>query len=234
MFRVDTNTPFQGPHQTGDQRTRGERPDEAKAAVILVHGRGASAESILRLVEPLAIPGIYYVAPQATNNSWYPWSFLKPIEMNQPGLSSALQVVADLLSDLENRGIPAERVFLAGFSQGACLVSEFAARHPRRYGGVVALSGGLIGETLQPDAYRGDLKQTPIFLGCSDVDPHIPLERVEQSTIILKSLGADVDERIYPGMGHTVNREEMDLMESMIRQVVNKTDNGPDLADSME
>lgn len=233
MFRVDRDAPFRGPHQSGEILTDGERPEHAKAAVILIHGRGASAESILRLVQEFTIPGVHYTAPQAINHSWYPWSFLKPIEWNQPGLSSALQVVADLMEDLQEREVPANRVILAGFSQGACLASEFVARHPRRYGGVVALSGGLIGETLPESEYRGDLKQTPIFLGCSDVDPHIPLARVQQTTSILRSLGGDVDERIYPGMGHTVNREEMGVMESMIRQIA-ATDNGSKSTDETE
>lgn len=220
MFRVEPNAPFRGLHQNEEYVVAGERAVHADAAVILIHGRGASAESILRLVEQFTSPGVHYVAPQASNHSWYPWSFLKPIEMNEPGLSSALQVVADLLIELDEKGIPEDRVLLAGFSQGACLATEFAARHPRRYGGVAALSGGLIGETLPSAEYRGDLEKTPVFLGCSDVDPHIPLERVQQSTTILQSLGADVDERIYPGMGHTVNREEMDVLESMIQRVV--------------
>lgn len=233
MFRVDPNTPFRGPHQAAEVLTAGEGLERAKAAVILIHGRGASAESILRLVQDLTIPGVHYTAPQATNHSWYPWSFLKPIQLNQPGLSSALQVIADLMGDFQEQGIPPKRLILAGFSQGACLVSEFAARHPRRFGGVAALSGGLIGESLQESEYHGDLEQTPIFLGCSDVDPHIPLVRVQQTTSILRSLGGHVDERIYPGMGHTVNREEMDILESMIRRVA-ESDNKSNLIDGVE
>lgn len=219
MFRVDPDAPFKGPHQGGVVQTAGELPYRAKAAVLLIHGRGANADSILRLGNDLAIQGVHYVAPEAAGNSWYPWSFLKPVEMNEPGLSSALQRVGDLLAELNESGIPSERIILGGFSQGACLASEFAARHPKRYGGVVALSGGLIGEQLPEEEYHGDLEGTPVFVGCSDVDPHIPIERVEESAEILQSLGGSVDKRIYPGMAHTINREEMEILESMIRDV---------------
>lgn len=216
MFRADPSRPFKGPHQTGQGFTAGSAPEESTAAVILIHGRGASAASILRLSEELMLPNVHFVAPEATANSWYPHTFLRPVEQNEPWLSSALQVVADLLGDLERAGIDPSRVILSGFSQGACLATEFAARHPRRYGGVVALSGGLIGETVPLQDYSGDLEGTPGFVGCSDVDAHIPLERVDLTADLLRELGGEVTRRIYPGMGHTVNEDELAHFRAMI------------------
>lgn len=219
MFRVDSGQPFQGPHQGEGVLTTGKNLSRADTAMILIHGRGASAQGILHLAEQLDSPEMHYIAPMAANHTWYPWSFLKPIEMNQPGLSSALQVVHDLLAELEQKGIPRDRTILAGFSQGACIASEFAARHPMRYGGVVALSGGLIGEKLDKSLYEGSLEGTPVFIGCSDVDPHIPLSRVEESADVFEKLGADLDKRIYPGMGHTVNDDELDNIRSLISKL---------------
>lgn len=219
MFRVDPDQPFKGPHQGEGVLTSGEKLTKADAAMILIHGRGASAQSILGLAEQLDSPGLHYIAPMAANHTWYPWSFLKPIEMNQPGLNSALQVVQDLLTELEQKGIPRERTILAGFSQGACIVSEFAARHPMRYAGVAALSGGLIGEKLDKSLYQGSLERTPVFIGCSDVDPHIPLSRVEEGAGVFEQLGAELDKRIYPGMGHTVNDDELNSIRSIISKL---------------
>jgi len=181
----------------------------AKAAMILVHGRGASAESMLSLADVFAQPDFAYLAPQAGRNTWYPYSFLAPLEDNEPWLTSALQVIADALRGLEQEGFPAERVALLGFSQGGCLALEYVARNARRYGAVVGLSAGLIGPEGTPRDYAGSLAGTPTFLGCSDIDGHIPLARVRESTRVLGALGAEVRETIYPGMGHTINDDEI-------------------------
>ena len=198
-----------GPHAGARVFEAGAPLARAKAAMVLIHGRGATAESILSLAEVFAQPDIAYFAPQAEDNTWYPYSFLMPIEQNEPRLSSALQVIADLLASLESQGFPAERVAIGGFSQGACLATEFAARNARRYGGVIGLSGGLIGTPGTPRNYAGSLAGTPVFLGCSDVDAHIPLERVQETTRILTALGGAVTERIYKNFGHAVNDDEI-------------------------
>ena len=201
--------PHQGPHQGQPVLTAGEPLDKAKAAMIMVHGRGASAEDILSLTPELNQPGFAYLAPQAAGYAWYPNSFLAPIASNEPGLSSGLAVIASLLEKLAEAGIPPERTIILGFSQGACLSLEFAARNARRYGGLAGLSGGLIGPDGTPRDYPGSLDGTPVFLGCSDVDPHIPKKRVELSAEVLQRLGGNVTTRLYPRMGHTVNRDEI-------------------------
>ncbi len=187
----------------------GEPVAAARGAVILLHGRGASAASIMTLVPELATPGLAFLAPQATNGSWYPFSFLMPLERNEPFLSAALATVGELLAQLAAAGIPAERVALLGFSQGACLASEFVARNARRYGGLIAFSGGLIGPDGTPRDYPGNLAGTPVFLGCSDFDSHIPQARVRETEEVLRRLGGAVTTRLYPAMGHTVNADEI-------------------------
>jgi predicted esterase len=186
----------------------------------MVHGRGATAESILMLAGELDRPGFAYLAPQAAGDSWYPYSFLAPIASNEPWLSSALRAVGDALAMIEEAGIPAERTILLGFSQGACLALEFAARHARRYGGLVGLSGGLIGPDGTPRNYAGSFEGTPVFLGCSDVDPHIPKERVLLTEEVLRRMGAEVTARLYANMGHTVNRDEIAFVRGMMEGVV--------------
>jgi phospholipase/carboxylesterase len=188
----------------------GEPLATARGAVILIHGRGASAESILTLAPELAAPGLAFLAPQADNGTWYPYSFLAPLAQNEPHLSAALAAVGAVLAHAEAAGLPAERIVLAGFSQGACLASEFAARNARRYGGLLAFSGGLIGPEGTPRDYQGSLAGTPAFLGCSDVDGHIPKWRVLESEAVLRGLGAAVTAKLYPGMGHTINQDEID------------------------
>ncbi len=185
--------------------------------MILIHGRGATAESMMPLAEAFGRDDIAYVAPQAAQYTWYPQSFLAPIAANEPYLSSALQVIADLIARLANEGFAAERVGLLGFSQGACLATEFSARNARRYGCVVGLSGGLIGPPGTPRDYEGSLDATPVFLGCSDIDPHIPLQRVHETAGVLRGLGGEVDEHIYPGMGHTVNEDEIAAVRAMLK-----------------
>ncbi len=190
----------------------GPKPKDARLAMILVHGRGASAEDILGLASELGRDDVAYLAPQAAGNTWYPYSFLTPLEKNEPGLTSALGVLGQLVSSLGDQGLPAERVGFLGFSQGACLSLEFAARNARRYAAVIGLSGGLIGPPGTPRTYPGHAGGTFVFLGCSDVDPHIPLERVQETAEVFRDLGAVVDERIYRGMGHTVNRDEIEAV----------------------
>lgn len=193
--------------------------------MLLVHGRGANAGDILSLADELdgddlfdarSSMGFAYLAPQAVGSTWYPQRFLAPLEQNEPWLSSALSAIDRVIRSIQSAGIPNERIMVLGFSQGACLALEYAARRARRYGGVVGLSGGLIGPSLQPERYPGSFLGTPVFLGCSDIDPHIPLQRVKESAAHLEKMGADVSARIYPGMGHTVNDEELDIVRKMM------------------
>jgi len=181
----------------------------ARAAAILVHGRGASAEDILTLADEFAQDDIAYLAPQAPGRSWYPYSFLAPLEQNEPHLSNALATVGATLDHVSREGFTSERIVLIGFSQGGCLTLEYAARNARRYGGIAGLSAGLIGPLGLPRDYPGSLAGTPVFLGCSDVDSHVPLWRVQESRDVLGRMGAAVTERIYPGMAHTVNPDEI-------------------------
>lgn len=207
---------MKGPHQNQPVRTTGAPLHQARAAMVMLHGRGATAESILTLSASLSAPDFAYLAPQAGNNSWWPYSFLADISKNEPGISSAMQAVEDVLQRVSAGGVPPERTVLLGFSQGACLAAEFAARHAQRFGAVVSLSGGLIGPDGTPRNYTGSLTGTPVFLGCSDIDAHIPAERVRLSAQILEQLGGSVDMRLYPGMGHTINEDELDAVRSII------------------
>ncbi len=207
---------MKGPHQNQPVRTAGAPLSGARGAMVLLHGRGATAESILMLASELDIPDFACLAPQAGGNSWWPLSFLAPSPSNEPGISSAMLAVEDVLTRISAGGIPPERTILLGFSQGACLATEFAARHARRYGAVVGLSGGLIGPDGTPRNYPGTLEQTPIFLGCSDVDPHIPAERVRLSAEVLQRLGGNVTMRLYPGMGHTINEDELEAVRKIL------------------
>ncbi len=216
-----TTTPL-GPHQGQPIAVKGEPLESAKAAVIMIHGRNAMPQHMLSLVPEIDHPGYVYFAPAANGNTWYPNSFLAPLESNEPGLSSALNIIKALFAHLKANGIPPEKTILMGFSQGACLVAEFAARHARRYGGVVVLSGGLIGPEGTPRAYGGSLAETPVFIGCSDIDPHIPLMRVRESADVMRKLGGKVTPRIYPGMGHTVNDDEVEFVRDMMKQLVER------------
>jgi phospholipase/carboxylesterase len=198
----------------------GEPISRARAATLMVHGRGARAEDILMLSEQLAQPGFAYVAPQAAENTWYPNRFLAPLADNQPWLFSAIDFVGEVLAEIINAGIPTERLILLGFSQGACLALEFAARNARRYGGVVGLSGALIGPDDTPRNYSGSFAGTPVFLGCSDVDFHVPRERVDQTAEVLRRLGGEVTERLYPNMDHSVNQDEIDFIRGMMQALL--------------
>lgn len=212
--------PMTGIHQGQPVLTAGEPLDCARAAMVMAHGRGATAESILALANELPSNGFAFLAPQAAGNSWWPLRFMDPIAGNEPALSSAMTVIADLLARLSAAGIPPERTILLGFSQGACLVVEFAARNARRYGGVACLSGGVVGPDSTPRDYAGALDGTPVFLGCSDVDFHIPKERVLHTANVLQRLGAHVTTRLYPNMEHTINEDEIAFVREMMKALV--------------
>lgn len=196
---------------------------EARGVAVLLHGRGATAEGILELGDALAVPGVAYLAPQAAGNEWYPYPFMEPIAANEPWLSSALATVDEVVARAGAAGHDASRVVLLGFSQGACLALEYAARHARRYGGLVGLSGGLIGPDDTPRDYPGSLDGTPVFLGCSDVDFHIPAARVRESADVLRRLGGDVTVRLYARMGHTVNRDELDAVRALLSRLTQQS-----------
>jgi len=192
----------------------------AKAAAIMLHGRGASAQSMLEFADVFAQPGIAYLAPQAPGSTWYPYSFMAPFAQNEPALSHALATLAITVADLAGQGFPAERLVLLGFSQGGCLALEYVARNAQRYGGVVGLSAALIGPPGAPRSYPGSMAGTPVFIGCSNVDFHIPLERVHESTEVLRRMGGGVTERIYPGMGHTINDDEVKYIRGILAGLV--------------
>jgi predicted esterase len=181
-----------------------------------MHGRGATAPSILELNSLLPHPDMAYLAPQAQGNTWYPYSFLSPISQNEPGLTSALQAIADIITQVAAAGIPTDKIIIGGFSQGACLASEFVARNPRRYGGLLIFSGGLIGPLGMARHDTGSLDGTPVFMGCSDVDPHIPLERFIETADLLTQLGGSVTKKIYPGMAHTIIHDEINEAKKIV------------------
>jgi predicted esterase len=213
---MSTNPLSQDPHRRQPVLAAGMPLDKARAAMLMVHGRGATATDILSLGMELRRPEFAYLAPQAAGNTWYPYRFMEPIERNEPWLSSALGKLESVLGQIAAAGIPPERTIILGFSQGACLAQEFVARHARRYGGLAGFSGGLIGPDGTPRDYPGSLDGTPVFLGCSDVDPHIPKERVDFSAEVLRKLGGVVTERIYPNLDHTVNRDELAIVREMM------------------
>jgi predicted esterase len=188
--------------------------------MLMVHGRGARAEDILTLAEQFSQPGFAYLAPQAANNTWYPNRFLAPIADNEPWLSSALALVSETFDEIVQAGLPPERIMLLGFSQGACLTLEFAARRARRYGGVVGLSGALIGPDDTPCEYTGSFEGTPIFLGCSETDFHVPQTRVIRAAETLRGLGGDVTMRLYPNLDHSVNEDEIEFVRSIMKSVI--------------
>lgn len=190
--------------------TAGKELTKDSKVLIMIHGRGASAEDILSLSSYLNVNDFTLLAPQATNNTWYPYSFLVPPSQNEPWLSSALDVLKELLDDLINKGIATENIYFLGFSQGACLTLEFVARNANNYGGIAAFTGGLIGDKIYGENYKGDFQNTPVFIGTSNPDPHVPVERVYATTNILKNMNADVTEKVYLNMGHTINQDEIE------------------------
>ena len=188
--------------------------------MIMLHGSGATAKGMFPLADELAQPDFHYLAPQAANHTWYPYSFLEPKNKNQPGISSGLQMLHDMLDSVVQSGIPETNIILLGFSQGACLTTEFTARHPQKLGGVIALSGGLIGPSIDPDKYSGSMDQTPVFIGCSDDDPHVPVERINETEVVFKKLHANVNKQIYKGMGHTISKEEIKEIRGIMADIL--------------
>jgi predicted esterase len=207
------------PHRDQPVLTAGAPVESAAGAVILVHGRGANAADILGLAQAIDRPAFAFLAPDAAGHAWYPHPFTAPRSINQPWLGSALSLIGRLIADIAGKNMPAERIVLLGFSQGACLSLEYAARNPRRYGGVVALSGGLIGDVVTGGDYPGSLAGTPAFLGCSDMDPFIPLARVQESSAIMRKLECEVTERIYRGAGHTVVADEIEAVQRILDRI---------------
>lgn len=212
--------PFAGPHTGQPVYVAGAPLERAGAAMLMMHGRGAQAADILTIAAQLNRPDFACLAPQATGKTWYPNRFLVPLAENEPWLSSALAFVGAALARIAAAGIPAERTILLGFSQGACLTLEFAARNARRYGGLVGLSGALIGPDDAPRDYPGSLAGTPVFLGCSDVDFHVPKERVAETDAVLTRLGGAVTRRLYPNMDHTVNQDEIEFVGGMLEKLL--------------
>ncbi|MFW5709227.1 MAG: alpha/beta hydrolase [Chloroflexota bacterium] len=208
------------PHAEQALATDGELLTNAEAAVIIIHGRGGTNHQALSLIDHVGVEGVAYLAPQAADYTWYPHRFLVPRAHNEPHLSSALQVIDSLVSEIVTNGIATHKIVLMGFSQGACLAAEYVARNPKRFGGLIVFSGGLIGTDEELTGYSGSLDQTPVFIGCSDVDFHIPVERVHQTAEIFGQLEAEVEARIYPGMGHTINQDELDYARDILRRVV--------------
>jgi len=184
--------------------------------LIMLHGRGGTAEDILSLGSHLNVKDFTLLAPQATGNSWYPYSFLAPPSQNEPWLSSALTLLKELLNDLYSKGIGSENIYFTGFSQGACLTLEFVTRNANKHGGVAAFTGGLIGDKIYRENYKGDFKNTPVFIGTGNPDPHVPVERVYATTNILKEMNAAVTEKVYNNMGHTINQDEIEIANQLI------------------
>jgi predicted esterase len=205
-----------GPHHSQPIRQAGAPLSTARAVGVLLHGRGATAESILELTDHVRAERVTWLAPQAAGNTWYPNRFIAPIESNEPWLTSALDAVKDVIAQAATASVPTSRILLAGFSQGACLALEFVVRNPARYGAVAGLSGGLIGPPGTSWPQSGSLEGTPVFLGCSDVDFHIPKERVMESATVLRGLGAQVTAKLYPNMDHTVNDDELAHLQALL------------------
>ena len=212
-----------GPHDTQPTLTAGSRLDAAGAVAILVHGRGADPRDMAGLAQAFRRPGFAYLMPAAAGNTWYPFSFLSPREKNQPGIDSGLSVIDRLVTQALEHGIPEKKIVIGGFSQGACLASEFCVRHPRKYGALLAFSGGLIGPPGTTwDDVKADLSSMEVFLGCSDVDPHIPKERVLETEQVYARLGATVVRKLYPGMGHTINPDELSEAQRVLDLVLSQ------------
>ena len=207
------------PHAGQAVVTAGPDVREASAVVLLLHGRGASAQSMISLYEALDLGRVAAIAPEAAGHTWYPNSFLAPLESNQPFLDSALRKVESIVADLISQGVPSDRIALLGFSQGACLALESVARHPRRYGAVIGLTGGLIGPPGTPRNHSGSLAGTPVFLGTSDPDPHVPFDRVKETEAALRRMGGAVELRRYPGMPHTINEDELESTRKLLEDM---------------
>ena len=189
---------------------------DAEKAVIMVHGRGANAEDILQLASYLHVKGYALLAPEATNHTWDPHSFLAPVQENEPWLSSAIGILEDLVNTITAQGIDTEKIYLLGFSQGACLTLEFAARNATKFAGIAAFTGGLIGEQIDRKRYKGDFMGTPIFIGTGNPDPHVPVDRVRATTDILEEMNAVVTEQVYENRPHTISQDEIEQVNNII------------------
>ncbi len=189
---------------------------QAKGALVMLHGRGGTAANIISLAGEFNISDMAIIAPQAANNTWYPYSFMAPVAQNQPQLDAALQLVSKTVDEITKAGIPAEQIYFAGFSQGTCIMLEYLARNAKQYGGAAAFTGGLIGEQLATANYKGNFNNTPILLSTGDPDPHVPLTRVEESAAILKGMGAGVTVKVYEGRPHTITRQEIEMADQLI------------------
>lgn len=196
--------------------TKGKALNEAEKALVMVHGRGAFAEDILSLAGYFDVKDYALLAPQATNNTWYPYSFLAPPQQNEPWLSSALDILKQVEADILASGISSNNIYFLGFSQGACLMLEFITRYAQKWGGAVAFTGGLVGDKIYKENYSGDFLQMPLFIGSSDPDMHVPVERVQETVTVLKNMHADVTVKIYPGMGHTISTDEIEKANTLI------------------
>jgi phospholipase/carboxylesterase len=196
----------------------GRNIKEAKKALVMIHGRGGSAADILTLADYFPVNDFALLAPQARNNSWYPYSFMAPVSQNEPWLSSALSLLREVTNDIIAQGIIEQNIYFLGFSQGACLTLEFVTRNATQFGGVVAFTGGLIGDKLDTSYYKDDFKNTPVFIGSSNPDPHVPIARVNETVQILQSMNAAVTEKIYNNMGHTIIQDEIDLANKTVFQ----------------
>lgn len=199
-----------------DIKYGGVSVNEADKAIIMLHGRGGKAEDILSISQYLELPGFALVAPQATNSTWYPYSFLAPIEENEPWLSSAIDIVGKTFEELLNHGFTSENIYFLGFSQGACLTLEYTARNAQRYGGIVAFTGGLIGDEIDPAKYKGDFEQTPVMLSTGDPDAHVPVDRVLFTSGFFKEMNASVTEKVFPGKVHSVSMKEIEIANNLI------------------
>lgn len=197
-------------------KTAGKNLEQAEKAIVMIHGRGGSAEDILGMSSYLHVDNFALLAPQAENHTWYPYSFIAPVQENEPWLSSAIDLIDHTVKLALDNGIRAENIYFFGFSQGACLTLEYLARHGQRYGGAIAIIGGVIGEEINRDNYKGDFAQTPIFIGTSNPDFHVPLERVEATVSILAQMNANVKLMVYQNAGHSINREEIDLANEFV------------------
>lgn len=208
------------PHVGQPIETTGRPLGEGRAVMIMIHGRQAAPVNILQLVDSLSQPEFTYIAPAAANNTWYPYSFMADKEQNEPGILSGVAVIDGVVSDVVNKGIPKDHIVLLGFSQGACLTAEYAVEHADRFGGVILYSGSVIGPPGTTWAYGGSFDGTPIFMGCSDVDSHVPLERIEEGAAVFERMGAMVTKRIYPGMGHQINDDEIAFTQGLMRNLL--------------
>ena len=196
----------------------GQPLEQTGKALLMLHGRGATADDILSLRHHLAVAGFTLFAPQATRQSWYPYSFMAPVSQNQPALDSALELLGEVVNSIRDQGVGSREIFLLGFSQGACLVAEYATRNAQHYGGVICFTGGLIGQQLSTDIYKGDFHGTPVLITTGDADPHVPVSRVEETADIMTSLGAQVTKKIYKGRPHTILPQELELANQIFSQ----------------